>query len=426
MGMYPGRFGGFKLSPRACDILLAGTLLAINLMTPGDHDGTQIDLTLTGASLSVFATIALLARRRAPLTVLALTAAAATGYAITEGVKSPIGLFVAAAIYTVVLQKDRRTQWIAVTASAVLTIAISTAFTNGDLLANLFAPIVVLFAAALAGAVSYRRAYLAELERRVLRAEHSREEEAERRVIEERLRIAHELHDVIAHHIALMNVQAGVASHLLRDQPEEAERALALVRNGGRTVLHELTVLLGVLRRSGNPLPTAPTPSLQEVGSLIESFSVAGLSVEWQPPVVGELPEVIELTAYRILQESLTNVVKHAPGATVHVRLEQRPGALVLVITDDGGHPGTPYRNVTGGPVGAGHGLLGMRERVAAVGGDLSTGPLDGGGFRVHAVLPLETGAVRDDPGTAGRRSDADPQRVPCVGELGARAGSRR
>jgi len=127
MGMYPGRFGGFKLSPRACDILLAGTLLAINLMTPGDHDGTQIDLTLTGASLSVFAAIALLARRRAPLTVLALTTAAATAYAITEGVKSPVGLFVAAAIYTVVLQKDRRTQWIAVTASAVLTIAISTA-----------------------------------------------------------------------------------------------------------------------------------------------------------------------------------------------------------------------------------------------------------------------------------------------------------
>jgi len=426
MGVYPGRLGGFRLSPRACDVLLAGILLAINLITPGDHSGSQIELTLTGALLAVFATIALLARRRAPVTTLVLTTAAAVAYAITTEAKSPIGLFVAAAIYTVVLQKDRRTQWIAVTGASVVTIAVATIFTNEDLLANLFAPILILFAAAWAGAVRYRRAYQAELEQRVLRAEQSREEEAERRVIEERLRIAHELHDVIAHHIALMNVQAGVASHLLRDQPAEAERALALVRNGGRTVLQELTVLLGVLRRSGNPLPTAPTPSLQEVGSLIESFSVAGLSVEWRPPALGQLPDVIELTAYRILQESLTNVVKHAPGATVRVRLEQRPGALVVTITDDGGHPGTPYRSVGGGPVGAGHGLLGMRERVTAVGGDLSTGPLEGGGFRVHAVLPLETGAVGDDPGTAGRRSDADPQRVPCVGEFSARAGSRR
>ena len=168
-----------------------------------------------------------------------------------------------------------------------------------------------------------------------MRAEQSREEEAQRRVIEERLRIAHELHDVIAHHIALMNVQSGVAAHVLRTQPEEAERALGLVRDGGRTVLQELTVLLGVLRRSGTSLPTAPTPSLHEVGALVDSFAAAGVKVDWQlPDSLGPLPDVIELTAYRIVQESLTNVLKHAPGAAAKIRLSRLPGSLAIDITN--------------------------------------------------------------------------------------------
>jgi signal transduction histidine kinase len=212
-----------------------------------------------------------------------------------------------------------------------------------------------------------------------------------------------------------MNVQAGVAAHVLRTQPDEAERALALVRSGGRTVLQELTVLLGVLRRSGSPLPTAPTPSLHELGTLIESFTAAGVEVDWAAPSVGELPDVIELTAYRIVQESLTNVLKHAPGAAARVRLTRRPGAVVVDVTDTG-----PTRLVSQQPTGTGHGLIGMRERVAAVGGDLSTGSEPAGGFGVHAVLPLETGVVSDDPGTAGRRPDADPQRVPGAGQLSA------
>ncbi|MEV6413481.1 sensor histidine kinase [Kribbella sp. NPDC051718] len=417
----------FKGHPMAYDHAVVLFLIAISLLQPGTrHDGTQIDLTATGVALILIACLPLAFRRRAPLIALTISTLATIGYAATVQVKSPIGLALACAMYTVVIQKSRRTRSIACVSVVVVMVASAAVFIDDDLLANLSVAIFVLFAAAIGEAVRYRRAYLDELEDRVLRAEQSREEEAERRVIEERLRIAHELHDVIAHHIALMNVQAGVASHLLREQPEEAEKALALVRDGGRTVLRELTVLLGVLRRSGlDSLPTAPTPSLQELSALIESSTAAGITIDWQPPVPTSLPDVLELTTYRILQESLTNVVKHAPGAVVRVRLEERRGSLTIEVTDDGGHPDTPYRDAgtAAGPPGSGHGLLGMRERVAAVGGDLTTGPQPHGGFRVRAVLPLETGATGDDPGTAGRRSEADPQRVPSAGELSA--GSR-
>ncbi|MEU4394232.1 sensor histidine kinase [Kribbella sp. NPDC023855] len=415
------RFAGFKVHPVACDHAIVLTVLAINLLRPGaKHGDPQIELTVTGTLLILLACLPLAFRRQAPLTVLVLTSLAAIAYTASVQVKSPIVLPLACAIYTVVTHKDRRTRSIAVGVAVVAMVGTTTLFVDGDLLENLPVAIFVLFAGAIGEAVRYRRAYLHELEERVRRAEQTREEEAERRVIEERLRIAHELHDVIAHHIALMNVQAGVASHLLREQPDEADRALLLVREGGRTVLQELTVLLGVLRRSGlGSLPTTPTPSLQEIGALIESSTAAGLVVDWQPPVSLQLPDVIELTTYRILQESLTNVVKHAPGAAVRIRIEHEPGSLTVEITDDGGHPETPYRTTSVDPVGAGHGLLGMRERVTAVGGELTAGPLPAGGFRVRAVLPLETGgATRDDPGTAGRRPDADPQRVPSTGEL--------
>ena len=153
MGVYRDRFGGFRLSSRTCDVLLAGTILAINLISPGDRGETGIDLTPTRVLLVVVATIALLGRRRAPLPMLAVTLVAASAYAIDAEVKSPVGLFVAAAIYTVVLQKDRLTQWIAVTTSALVTIGVSILYTDGDLLADIFAPILILFAAALAGAV---------------------------------------------------------------------------------------------------------------------------------------------------------------------------------------------------------------------------------------------------------------------------------
>lgn len=413
--------------PLALDLVLALGLLLINLTVPGGrHVGERIQLNLTVVVLAVVGAVALIFRRRAPMLVLAITTGVATAFVIAEQAKSPIVVYMGVAVYTVVLHRDRTTRSAAVVATALITLTAEALFVGGDVLDNLGLTFFVLFSGAIGEAVRYRRAYLQELEERAVRAEQSRDEEAQRRVIEERLRIAHELHDVIAHHIALMNVQSGVAAHVLRSQPDEAERALALVRSGGRTVLQELTVLLGVLRRSGSRLPTAPTPSLHELGALIDSFTAAGVAVDWNPPdSIGTLPDVIELTAYRIVQESLTNVLKHAPGATARVRLAHSPGALSVDVVDEGrARAATPARDPAT-DLGAGHGLVGMRERVAAVGGELRTGPEPGGGFGVHAVLPLETGVVGDDPGTAGRRPDADPQRVPGAGEFSTRSGGR-
>ncbi|MGW6201551.1 sensor histidine kinase [Kribbella sp. NPDC055110] len=402
--------------PLAMDLALAVAILLINLLVPGGkHVGERIELNATVVVLAVVGAVALTFRRRAPIAVLVVTAAVTTAFVIAEQAKSPIVVYLGVAVYTVVMSKDRLTRSVAVVATALLTLTAEVLFVSGDVLDNLGLVFFVLFSGAIGEAVRNRRAYLLELKERAVRAERSRDEEAQRRVIEERLRIAHELHDVIAHHIALMNVQSGVAAHVLRTQPEEAERALSLVRSGGRTVLQELTVLLGVLRRSGSPLPTAPTPSLHELDALIRSFTAAGVQVDWTPPAsLGVLPDVIELTAYRIVQESLTNVLKHAPGASAEVQLIRRSGALEVAVTNG------PALRPVAGVAGGGHGLVGMRERVNAVGGELHTGPQAARGFAVHAVLPLETGVVGDDQGVAGRRSDADPERVPRAGRIGA------
>ncbi|MET9314686.1 sensor histidine kinase [Kribbella sp. NPDC003505] len=410
--------------PLALDLALALTILLINLLVPGGkHVGERIELNATVVVLAVAGAVALTFRRRAPITVLVVTTGVAIAFVIAEQAKSPIVLFMGVAVFTVVLSKDDRlTRCVVVVGTALATLVAEALFVSGDVLDNLGLVFFVLFSGAIGEAVRNRRAWLLELEERALRAERSRDEEAQRRVIEERLRIAHELHDVIAHHIALMNVQSGVAAHVLRTQPDEAERALALVRSGGRTVLQELTVLLGVLRRSGSPLPTAPAPSLNELDALIHSFTAAGVEVNWTPtPALGELPDVTELTAYRVVQESLTNVLKHAPGATADVRITRTSTSLTVEVTDTGPHPAGPV--VT--HLGAGHGLIGMCERVAAVGGTLHTGPRASGGWAVRAVLPLETGVDGDDQGVAGRRPDADPERVPGAGEFSARSGGR-
>ncbi|TDO66611.1 signal transduction histidine kinase [Kribbella sp. VKM Ac-2571] len=406
--------------PLALDLAVALVILLINLVVPGGrHVGERIQLNQTVVLLAIAGAVVITFRRRAPLLVLAITTMITTTFVIAEQGKSPIVIYMGVAAYTVVLSKDRPTRSIAVVATALVSLTAEALFVGGDVLDNLGLTFFVLFSGAIGEAVRYRRAYLLELEERAVRAEQSRDEEAQRRVIEERLRIAHELHDVIAHHIALMNVQSGVAAHILRTQPDEAERALSLVRSGGRTVLQELTVLLGVLRRSGSPLPTAPTPSLHELDALIRSFTAAGVEVDWTPPAsLGALPDVIELTAYRIVQESLTNVLKHAPGAAAEVQLIHRSSALEITVTNGPAPASTSEAR-------GGHGLVGMRERVSAVGGELRAGPAAGGGFAVHAVLPLETGDLGDDQSAAGRRSDVDPERVPGAGEFSTRSGGR-
>lgn len=226
---------------------------------------------------------------------------------------------------------------------------------------------------------------------------------------EERLRIARDLHDVVAHHIALVNVQAGVAAHVMDKRPDQAKEALAHVREASRSALNELRATVGLLRQSGDPTaPTEPAPGLAVLDQLVATVRQAGLPVEVacaakeDPP----LPAAVDLAAYRVIQEALTNVRKHAgPGAKAEVSVV-RVGATAEVMVLDNGR-GTADRSGGDDVVGGGHGLLGMRERVTALGGTLTAGPRYGGGFRVHAILPVNARAQEPDhPGAAGRTGE--------------------
>jgi signal transduction histidine kinase len=231
-----------------------------------------------------------------------------------------------------------------------------------------------------------RRAYLEQVEQRALDAERTREDEARRRAGEERIRIARELHDILAHRISMISVQSGVGAHLLDRDPDQARRALVAVNQASREALQELRATLGLLRQTDGPEPRTPAPGLAQLEGVMAGATAAGLDVRLDVSGVRRgLPTGIDLAAYRIIQESLTNVVRHARAATARIAIRYRRSDVVIEIEDDG-------RGVDGGPAvaGGGNGLLGMRERVGALGGDLEAGPLAGGGFRVRARLPIE------------------------------------
>ena len=235
-------------------------------------------------------------------------------------------------------------------------------------------------------AVANHRAYIGAIRQRAELAERTREEEARARVDAERLRIARELHDVVAHTMATINVQAGVAAHVGHDLPEQAAALLRAIRDSSKTGLQELRAILMVLRQADEAEPTGPTPGLSDLEPLVAGVNAAGLPTELTVcGVERPLPAPVELAAYRIVQESLTNVIRHAGPTTATVRLEFAPGQLCVDVADGGvGASATPH------PDGAGHGLIGMRERAAAVGGTLDAGAHPNGGFRVHACLPIE------------------------------------
>lgn len=340
-----------------------------------------------GVCWTVLACAPLVFRSRWPLAVLCVT----LGIDLAHLVDTPSYWLVPAAslvaLYTYVTHAPRRAAWIAglaVTAAitTTYTIASSQSAISGHTLARLDLGIA---ATALGDAVRRRRIRLARVVARAEEAERTREEEARRRVTEERVRIARELHDVVAHHITLVNAQAGVAQFLMRSDPDRAYKALAHISENSRAALDELRATVGLLRQPDDaPESRQPLPSLSGLDALVESFRTSGMPVE----VVrcGE-PEAVapttDLTAYRIVQEALTNAHKHAAAAThVQVALDYRPEILRITVTDDG-RPG-PTRGA-----GSGHGLMGMRERAAAIGGTVTAGPRPEGGFRVFALLPV-------------------------------------
>jgi signal transduction histidine kinase len=234
-----------------------------------------------------------------------------------------------------------------------------------------------------------RRARWAAMEERARRLEAEREERDRQAVTDERLRIARELHDVVAHSMSVIAVQSGVANHVIDSRPAQARQALATIEATSRSALVELRRLLGVLRQGDDPVASLePNPGMAEIGRLADQIRSAGveveLKVEGEP---GELPPGVDLSAFRIAQEGLTNVLKHG-GGVARVLVRYSPGAVAVEIADDGraGTDGAPAE-------GTGHGLIGIRERVAVFGGQLTAGPVPGGGYRMAARLPYAAAA---------------------------------
>jgi len=215
---------------------------------------------------------------------------------------------------------------------------------------------------------------------RATQARRAESEEAQRRVGERRLLLAQELHDVLAHNISLINVQASVALHLLDEQPDKARPALTTIKETSRDALHELRSALDLLRR-GDEAPRTPTPGLADLDTLVAGVRASGLEIRVdhdKPPA--PLPAAVQLVAYRIVQEALTNVTRHAQAHAAAVRLAYEDG-LTVEVSDDG----------IGGPGAPGNGIIGMRERAAALGGTVEAGPGPAGGFRVVAHLPVRS-----------------------------------
>jgi signal transduction histidine kinase len=220
---------------------------------------------------------------------------------------------------------------------------------------------------------------------RVAATRASREIDQRRRQSEERLRVARDLHDVIGHNISLINIQASMGLDLMDNQPEQARVALSAIKSASKAALEELRTMLTTLRQDDNAAPRSPAPGLDRLPELIELTRAAGLSVEAEvagraPP----LPAAVHLAAYRIIQESLTNVARHAESARVTVRVTYDDADVRVEIDDEGSAPAGE-----GAVIGTGSGITGMRERATALGGDLSAGFRQGGGFRVSARLPV-------------------------------------
>jgi signal transduction histidine kinase len=356
--------------------LLVGLVQTLGTALAASHHDAPIP---AGAyALLAAGSAALLTRRRFPIVALTLTLAAALWYDIAGyevGTNWPALII---AFGTAIYLRRRAA------AIGTLVIGYVGALWGPMLLTGHHAPTPV-FALALAVGLLV---LLAASEGVRLRRQRSdaqaarRREEALRHASEERLRIARDLHDVLAHSISVINVQANTALHLMDRQPPRAREALSTINEVSRQALTELRSVVGVLRQVDEGAPRAPSPTLARLDDLVTSARAAGLAVRVERVDVPEhLPANVELAAYRIVQEALTNVARHSNGSSARVRLASGEGELLVQIDDDG-------TGARGAALVPGHGIIGMTERARALGGELETSTLPGGGFRVRASLP--------------------------------------
>jgi signal transduction histidine kinase len=395
MRAYPGRSYGKAVDTRrgltttraVTDAALAGlAVVSIVTVTPLiDPSSADRPLDALAYLTMVAAGAALAGRRRWPLGVVAVVTGALGLYLARGYPGGPVFVCLFVALFSVAMTRSRLVAFSTAAAAAGSLVIIGEVAGTGPGLVHLVFIGWTAAAVFLGDAVRSHRGHLTALEERAVQLEQSREGEARRRVAEERLRIAQDLHDSVAHSMAIINVQAGVGAHLFDRDPTRARDALGIIHQTSSEVLDELAAVLRLLRLGGDqPAPTAPTPGPSQLPSLVESVRRSGLAVALT--VEGELdgvPQPVGLAMYRIVQESLTNVVRHAgPGANATVVVAgDRAGGLTVEVTDDGigSNCATP---------GAGVGLLGMRERAAATGGAVRAGPRPEGGFGVTAAWP--------------------------------------
>ena len=362
----------------------------------GRHQLGHQRLDALGMTLLALGALSLIGRRRWPVPTLGATIAATLAFVLLDYPDGPIWLPMIFALFNVMLRGYRLVAWGAIA---------------GGYAAFLWLPYLVGAEPKppTVGAVVGLAAWLlvlgtvAEIVRirreRALEAARMRAEEARRRASEERLRIARELHDVLAHNISLINVQAGVALHLIDEQPEQARTALAAIKQASKEALGELRSVLSVLRQADDaPPPRDPAPSVARLEGLVSRASAAGLTVRTEVSGTPRaLPTGVDLAAFRIVQEALTNVARHAGRATATIRVGYGEHDLIVQVDDNGNGAGQPST------AGGGNGIPGMRERATALGGKLEAGPRPGGGFRVLARLPLNGAEAEGDRERAGR-----------------------
>ncbi|HKA11803.1 MAG TPA: sensor histidine kinase [Candidatus Dormibacteraeota bacterium] len=364
---------------------------ALGLLAPG-HTIASVDPVLAG--LAVAGSLPIAARRRFPVFVLLVIGTAVALWIIRVYPSLQVGGFVVGilglliAVYTVAVQQGRPRSLYLTGAVlvvndliylALLLIGRTDAIHNATLLT-----IAVAGSWALGDNVGTRRAYLSALEERARHLEREQEQRAQRAALDERARIARELHDVVAHHVSAIAVQASAAEEIAEGDPRRARLALSAIQAASRQALAEMRAIVGILREPNDDDDLLPQPSLAQVDRLAAQSRAAGLEVE----VVLEgtprrVPEPIGLSAYRIVQEALTNTLKHARATRATVTIRYEPAVLDIDVVDDGIGVDSPRRS-------SGRGLVGMRERVALFRGTLDLGTASEGGFRVHGRLPLD------------------------------------
>jgi signal transduction histidine kinase len=356
---------GIRLTPRTADALIVIGVMVVSVTGAVVPEGSTAGR-LARLAPAVVAAGALWWRRRHPVTVLAVVSAMSLAITLMGGVDAPAAALTVA-LYTVASRCPRRTTLLAAAAAAVVTIA-ARLIAGGALLDVVPSTLLLLAAATALGLyVGARRAYTERL--------------AAEAVTSERTRIAREVHDVVAHGVTLMVVQAG-ALRRRTDDEDPAAPVLDSIVTTGREALAELRGLLGVLRAADAPAERSPNPGIGDLAALTDQLRANGLDTHLViEGAARSLPAGVELAAFRIVQEALTNVVRHAGAQTAEVTVRYEPDRVVLSVVDDGGGP------VAGAP--SGHGLAGMRERAALYGGEVAAGAGSGGGFEVEAWLPV-------------------------------------